>query len=205
MIAIVNYGLGNIRAFANVLKQLNVPHLIAETREDLLKAHKLILPGVGAFDHAMGLLSLSGMRETLDELVLEKRLPVLGICVGMQLLAESSEEGELPGLGWIPGRVNKLHTENISGKTKLPHMGWNLVCPERDHSLFNDLPYEARFYFLHSYYFECADPFHSIATTGYGTSFSSAVSAGNIHGVQFHPEKSHENGILILKNFSELN
>jgi glutamine amidotransferase len=202
VIAIVNYGLGNIRAFANVLKHLNVPYLIAENAEALQRADKIILPGVGAFDHAMELLNRSGMRESLNELVLERDIPVLGICVGMQLLAESSEEGKLPGLGWIPGCVKKLNTENLSGKTKLPHMGWNQISPKRDHPLFNGLHNQSRFYFLHSYYFECTDPAHSIATTKYGSSFSSAVASNKIYGVQFHPEKSHENGILILKNFS---
>lgn len=204
MIGIINYGLGNIRAFANVLKQLNIPYMIAENGKDLQQADKLILPGVGAFDHAMGLLNRSGMREPLDELILEKSVPMLGICVGMQLLAESSEEGELPGLGWIPGRVKKLNTEELSGKTKLPHMGWNNICPDCAHPLFKNLLNKSRFYFLHSYYFECSDPMHSIATTNYGVIFSSAVASGKIHGVQFHPEKSHENGILIIKNFSIL-
>lgn len=204
MIAIVDYGLGNIRAFANVYKQLNVPYRIAADRESLAEADKIILPGVGSFDHAMGLLNGSGLRETLDELVLEKSVPVLGICVGMQLMAQSSEEGEQPGLGWIPGRVLKLNSENISGKTRLPHMGWNEITPVIEHPLFNHLGAGSRFYFLHSYYFECDNPSHSIAKSSYGDHFTCSVATENIHGVQFHPEKSHNNGIVILKNFSDL-
>lgn len=204
MIAIVDYGLGNIRAFANVYKQLNVPCRIAADRESLAEADKIILPGVGSFDHAMGLLNGSGLRETLDELVLEKSVPVLGICVGMQLMAQSSEEGKQPGLGWIPGRVLKLNSESISGKTRLPHMGWNEIIPDSEHPLFNHLGAGSRFYFLHSYYFECENPSHAIAKSSYGDFFTCVAASRNIHGVQFHPEKSHNNGIVILKNFSDL-
>lgn len=203
MIRIIDYGLGNILAFQNMYKRLNIQAGIARTAADLADATRLILPGVGAFDHAMELLDASGMREPLNELVLERKMPVLGICVGMQILAESSEEGERPGLGWIPGRVKGFKSLG-QADLLLPHMGWNDVEPTTDHRLFDQLRDDARFYFLHSFFFECARPEHVAASSHYGTAFSCAVSAGNIHGVQFHPEKSHHFGTQLLKNFAEL-
>jgi len=204
MITIINYGLGNISAFANVYKRLNIPVTIATRREELKDARKIILPGVGAFDHAVTLLQQSGMRETLDELVLEKKITVIGICVGMQILAKSSEEGILPGLGWIDGEVKKFDAKQLTQSTHLPHMGWNTIKPSNGNGLFASLPEYPRFYFLHSYYFHCHNELNSIATTRYGIEFASAVNSLNIYGVQFHPEKSHENGIQVLNNFAML-
>lgn len=203
MIKIIDYGLGNILAFQNMYKRLNVPVGLAKTADDLSDATRLILPGVGAFDHAMEELDRSGMRARLDELVLGAKMPVLGICVGMQMLAERSDEGKLPGLGWIPGDVKGFKSLN-QPDLLLPHMGWNDVHPAAGHRLFNELRTDARFYFLHSFYFECADPAHVAAVSSYGKEFSCAVSAGHIHGVQFHPEKSHHFGAQLLKNFAEL-
>lgn len=201
MIAIVDYGLGNIRAFANVYKRLNMPFAIASSADGLREADRIILPGVGAFDEAMDLLDKSGMRPALEEKVLGAGTPVLGICVGMQMLARSSEEGERPGLGWIKGVVRKFDGSRLVHKTRLPHMGWNRVSPKAQDGLFQGMDEASRFYFLHSYYFQCDDEADAIAATEYGSPFHCAVGHGKVFGVQFHPEKSHHNGVQLLKNF----
>ena len=204
MIHVVDYGLGNVQAFLTLYKRLGIEAIRAKTATDLIGASKIILPGVGAFDHAIELLNQSGMRPTLETLVLQDKLPVLGICVGMQILASGSDEGQLPGLGWVPARVRAFRANEQSASLPLPHMGWNDVQPKAGHSLFAGLEADARFYFLHSYYFECKEPSHVAAVASYGFDFSCAVSAGNVYGVQFHPEKSHHFGTQLLKNFAEL-
>lgn len=204
MIAVIDYGLGNIKAFANVYTRLNIPFKVASKAEDLQGATRFILPGVGAFDYAMSRLHQSGMREPLEKLVLLDKLPVLGICVGMQILAKSSEEGILPGLGWIDAEVKKIDASGLSHRPKLPHMGWDKVLLVRSDPLLNGLDGSPRFYFLHSYYFSCNNQEDVLAETEYGSKFACAVKHGNIYGVQFHPEKSHHNGINILKNFGTI-
>lgn len=204
MICVVDYGLGNVQAFLTIYKMLGFEVISAKTAEDLTAADKIILPGVGAFDHAIELLNQSGMRSTLDHLVLHDGVPILGICVGMQLLASASDEGHLPGLGWVPGSVRAFYDNNRSANLPLPHMGWNDVQPELGSPLFAGLGPNPRFYFLHSYYFECGERSHIAAIASYGVNFSCAVSADNVHGVQFHPEKSHHFGAQLLKNFAEL-
>lgn len=204
MITIIDYGLGNVLAFVNTFKRLNIAVSVAKTASDLHGSAKLILPGVGAFDHAMTLLQQSGMRESLDDMVLSNNVPLLGICVGMQMLASSSEEGSLPGLGWVEGKVKKFDTALLPHSTHLPHMGWNDVEPVRNIPLFRELDKDARFYFLHSFYFECTRSQDILATAQYGASFTCAVNRENIYGVQFHPEKSHYFGAQLLKNFAEL-
>jgi glutamine amidotransferase len=204
MITIVDYGLGNLRAFLNVYKRLNLEARAARRAADLDGSSKLILPGVGTFDHAMRLLNESGMRGRLEELVLRQRVPVLGICVGMQMLARSSEEGRAAGLGWIAGDVRSFRSREASAGLPLPHMGWNEVRQTVRGRLFDKIDSGARFYFLHSYFFECERPGDSLAVTTYGTEFSCAVNSGNIFGVQFHPEKSHRVGTQALQNFAEL-
>lgn len=204
MIHIVDYGLGNIQAFVNMYKRLGFESVRARVSNDLDGATKIILPGVGAFDHAMELLVASGMRERLDDLVLGDRIPVLGICVGMQILANSSEEGVDQGLGWIPGRVRSFSSNPASALLPMPHMGWNDVVPVSESPLFRGLTDDAWFYFLHSFYFEVADLAHSVARADYGFAFDCAVNCGNVFGVQFHPEKSHHWGTALLKNFAEL-
>jgi imidazole glycerol-phosphate synthase subunit HisH len=152
----------------------------------------------------MTLLNESGMRETLDDLVINKKTPVLGVCVGMQILAKSSDEGEMPGLGWIDATVRKFPAESSNGPRRLPHMGWNDTDPVTKAGLFAGDREDWPFYFLHSYYFECANESDTVATTDYEMQFTSAVNSGNIYGVQFHPEKSHGAGIQLLSNFGEL-
>ncbi len=204
MITIVDYGLGNIRAFLNVYRRLNIDAKTATTREELEGATKVILPGVGSFDHAMEELQRSGMRETLDDLALNRRVPILGICVGMQILARSSDEGTAAGLGWIGGSVRRLDALMPQQQLPLPHMGWNDVRVRAQGGLFDALETDARFYFLHSYYFDCDREDDAIALSSYGREFACAVQSANIYGVQFHPEKSHRCGTRVLKNFAEL-
>lgn len=203
MITIVDYGLGNIQAFANIYKRLNIPVTFAKKADDLVGATHLILPGVGAFDWAMMQLDASGMRLTLDRLVLEDKVNVLGICVGMQMMASRSDEGVVPGLGWFDADIKRFDEARIDGCTQLPHMGWNDVEPLNTKNLFQGMDGGA-FYFLHSYYFSQNDPADILATTNYGHQFASAVCRGNIYGVQYHPEKSHGRGIQLLKNFAGL-
>ena len=204
MIHIIDYGLGNIHAFLNLYKRLGIDATSCKIASDLEGASKIILPGVGSFDHALDLLNDSGMRPVLESLVLKDEVPLLGICVGMQILASTSDEGHLPGLGWIPGNVRSFITNNNSSNLPFPHMGWNDISIKSKHPLFSSLETDARFYFLHSYYFECDQPSHVAATASYGLDFSCAVSTNNIYGVQFHPEKSHHFGSQLLRNFSEL-
>lgn len=204
MISIIDYGLGNVQAFSNMYKRMNIDAQVVTSAANLSAVTKIVLPGVGAFDHAMKLLQISGMRQMLDELVLGRKLPVLGVCVGMQILANASDEGSLPGLGWIPGRVRAFKSMPKSADLPLPHMGWNDVHPVAPMSLFDGLESGARFYFLHSFYFDCERADHMAATAAYGIDFSCAVHSGNVYGVQFHPEKSHHYGTRLLKNFAQL-
>lgn len=205
MITLIDYGVGNIFAFQNVYKRLNIPTRIAKSSDDLIESEKLILPGVGSFDYAMNRLNFSGMRETLDELVLEKKIPIIGICVGMQMMGNRSDEGKLEGLKWIDSEILKFDEKLIKQRTKLPHMGWNDVSPiKKDHPLFKGLENNAIFYFLHSFYFKCNNKEESIAISDYGISFTSAVNRNNIYGIQFHPEKSHQYGEKLLHNFANL-
>ena len=204
MITIVDYGLGNIRAFLNVYKRLNIEARTATTAEQLAQASKVILPGVGSFDQAMDKLSQSGMRDALDDLALRQRVPILGVCVGMQILGRDSDEGTRPGLGWIAGRVGRLQPLTSTGLLPVPHMGWNDVHPVAATVLFNHLASGARFYFLHSYYFQCDREADTLAVSRYGRDFTCATGAANVFGVQFHPEKSHHDGARLLQNFAEM-
>lgn len=204
MITIIDYGLGNIRAFVNVYDRLNIKTKIAHSADEIKGATKIILPGVGAFDYAMSQLNSSGMRNELEHQVMNNKIPVIGICVGMQMLAKSSEEGILPGLGWIDGSVKLFDVSKIPYKTQLPHMGWNTIEPTNNNSLINGFNNQSRFYFLHSYYFVCNKPADIISKTEYGIKYASAINSGNIYGIQFHPEKSHSNGVQLLHNFANL-
>lgn len=205
MIRIVDYGVGNIQAFMTLFKRLGIQAERALMPSDLVEATRLILPGVGHFDHAMQRLNDSGMRPALESLVLGQGMPVVGICVGMQMLAEGSEEGSLLGLNWVPGCVRAFANHPKAATLPMPHMGWNDVQPVADAPLFaagfDDAP---QFYFLHSFYFDAQDKADVAATAHYGLDFDAVVSRGNIHGVQCHPEKSHHWGAQLLKNFAEL-
>lgn len=202
MITIVDYGLGNIRAFENIYRSLGVPVLAARTADQLQCASKIILPGVGAFDWAMKSLKLSGMEPTLNKLVLDERKPVLGVCVGMQMMARSSEEGNSAGLSWFNAKVKRFNEKILDERTPLPHMGWNTVKTEGTCKLFQGIE-DPKYYFLHSYYLEANNIDDVVGRSYYGFEFASAVSKDNIYATQFHPEKSHHWGIKLLKNFAE--
>jgi imidazole glycerol-phosphate synthase subunit HisH len=204
MITIIDYGLGNVQAFVNVYNRLDIPVNVANTSDDLVGTSKIILPGVGSFDRAMQQFNASGMRKLIEQLIFEDGIPILGVCVGMQMLANSSEEGKLPGLGWIDGKVKKFDVASMLQTQYLPHMGWNNVISEKEDELFRFMKKEKRFYFLHSYYFDCFQESNAIGVTDYGFQFTSAIKKNNIFGVQFHPEKSHHFGEQLLKNYSEI-
>ena len=201
MIGIIDYGLGNVQAFLNIYKSLGIPAKRIRVNSDFTNATRFILPGVGSFDHAIDLLNKSGLLNTLEKSVLKEQCPLLGVCVGMQILSESSEEGNLPGLGWIPGRVKKFED---SLDIPLPHMGWNDLIFLNNSKLFKDFDPNPIFYFLHSYYFSANSPNDVIGWANYGKKYDCVVQNKNIYGIQCHPEKSHNHGILLLKNFSEL-
>ena len=204
MIHVIDYGLGNIRAILTLYRRLGIDAIAVNDPGELIDATNIILPGVGAFDHALHLLNKSGMRPMLEQLVLGDKVPVLGICVGMQMFANSSDEGSMEGLGWIPGKVRKFIWNKGMNQLPLPHMGWNNVFTNNQDPLFFGLESMAKFYFLHSYYYECNSQHNAIASTPYGFNFSSAIASDNIYGVQFHPEKSHSFGVRLLKNFAEI-
>lgn len=205
MISIVDYGIGNIQAFLNLFSRLGISVKRACTAEDLKGSNHLVLPGVGHFDHAMKSLNKSGMKKPLEELVLGLKIPVLGVCVGMQMLSNGSDEGSIKGLGWVPGRVRAFKKNPQTLPLPLPHMGWNTLSSKNSDFIFkNDFKESSQFYFLHSYYFDAEDKADVSATCYYGFNFDAAVSRKNIHGVQFHPEKSHKWGEQLLKNFIEL-
>ena len=205
MIAIIDYGVGNVQAFLNLFDRLGLRARRASTPNDLAGTSHLILPGVGHFDYAMQKLNNSGMREELEKMVLIQKVPTLGICVGMQMMADSSEEGTIDGLGWLPGCVESLKNQSKNDLLPLPHMGWNKLEVKMNHQLFpaaNQEPPE--FYFLHSFYFRAKQPSNVIATTNYGSAFDSVVCNGNVYGMQCHPEKSHFWGQRFLSAFAEL-
>lgn len=203
MIAIVDYGMGNLGSIANMLKKIGAPAVISSDPGVIVHADKLILPGVGAFDNGMKNLNERSLIPVLNEQVLESKKPVLGLCLGMQLLTRRSEEGILPGLGWLDAETVRFKFDGANASLKIPHMGWNMLQVCQPHPLFADLELENRFYFVHSYRVVCADRHNVLAETRYGFDFASAVVKDNIMGVQFHPEKSHRFGMCLLKNFAE--
>lgn len=203
MIAIIDYGVGNPGSIQNMFHYLGIASHITSSAEEIRAAHKLVLPGVGAFDAGMKRLHESGLKMILDHEVLENKKPILGICLGMQLMTHGSEEGVLPGLMWIDAKTMKFSTDAHPG-LRIPHMGWNQMEAKQDHPLLAGLGEENKFYFVHSYFVKVAEESVSVATTLYGTEFTSVFARDNIMGVQFHPEKSHRYGMQVLKNFANL-
>jgi len=203
MLSVIQYGSGNVRAFANIFQRLNIECRVVESPDALEGSTKIILPGVGAFDQTMNLLRDSGFVDVLNQLVLVDKIPILGVCVGLQIMANSSEEGTVPGLGWIDGEVVMLDESKLKQKPHLPHLGWNSVQPVMQTPLTENIDFEQGFYFLHSYRVRCTNVEDVIMNTFYGDQFPVAVNRENIWGFQFHPEKSHDNGVQLLKNFAE--
>lgn len=205
MITIVNYGMGNLGSIKNMLRKVGVQSQITSSHKEIEKATKLILPGVGAFDRGMENLNQLGFIKLLNEKVVNKKTPILGICLGMQLFATQSEEGQLPGLGWINATITRFnYNKRNLPLEKIPHMGWNQVEIQQKHPLFSAFEEPIRFYFVHSYHIECADKKNISSTAFYGYEFVASVQDQNIIGVQFHPEKSHKFGMKLLRNFVEL-
>lgn len=205
MICIIDYGVGNVQAFLNLYRRMGIDAYRATISSELDDASHLILPGVGHFDHAMNKLNNSGLREKLDNLILDEKIPLLGVCVGMQVLANRSNEGKLSGLGYLPGDVLAFKDSYKGFSLPTPHMGWNhldLKCESEE------LPFQNKdkpeFYFLHSYYFDCHDPEIVLATSNYGLNFPAIVRWKNVFGMQCHPEKSHGWGERFLKFFAEI-
>lgn len=201
MITVVNYGMGNVGSIANMLKKIGAEACISAEPSVIAKAEKLILPGVGAFDNGMANLERSGLIPILNECVLGRGVPIMGLCLGMQLFGRRSEEGRSAGLGWIDAETVRFRFEPQNGGLKVPHMGWNRVQIADRPSPLQGMPAETRFYFVHSYHMVCADPSVVMTTTEYGCTFVSGVKRENIIGVQFHPEKSHRFGMELFRNF----
>lgn len=204
MIVIVDYGVGNLGSIINMLKKVGARAIASSDPEVLQQAEKLILPGVGAFDAGMNKLNECGLVPLLNELALEKQVPFLGLCLGLQLMTKKSEEGQTPGLGWLEAETLRFKFGPEQPQLKVPHMGWNTIEIRKVHPVFADLDPEARFYFVHSFYIKSHDPDAVLAETDYGGFFHSIFGKRNIMGFQFHPEKSHKYGMRLLKNFAEM-
>lgn len=204
MIAVIDYGIGNLGSIVNMLTKIGAETVVTQEPQIIEQADKLILPGVGTFDNGMNNLVKLGLMSLLTEKVIMKKTPVLGLCLGMQLFTQCSEEGKQPGLGWLEAETVRFKFNGANNRLKVPHMGWNTVKICRQNTLFAGMGDESRFYFVHSYHLFCRDTCQILTQTTHGYEFPSAVAKDNILGVQFHPEKSHKFGMKLLKNFVEL-
>jgi len=204
MIIIIDYGMGNFGSILNMLKRIGVNAEISDDPHKIMTADKLILPGIGAFDHGMENLHRRGLIEVLNKHVLEHKCPILGICLGMQLFSNKSEEGQMEGLHWIPAMTKKFIFNDLDRKLKIPHMGWNIVIPKHKNTLFAEFDLPPRFYFVHSYHVCCENKEDILGLSIHGYEFVAAVQRDNIMGTQFHPEKSHRYGLQLLKSYAEL-
>lgn len=202
MIKIIDYGMGNLRSVQKAFERINFSAKISSDKDDIYNADKLILPGVGNFEKGIANLKSNGLYNTLNVAVFEKKIPILGICLGMQLMTEYSEEGTVEGFGWIKAKTIKFDFNN--NELKIPHMGWNNLLVKNNESLLKGIKEQDFFYFVHSYYVNCEDKIDIVAETVYGDKFVSAFRKDNIYGCQFHPEKSHDAGLKVLKNFAEM-
>lgn len=202
MTIIVDYNMGNLRSVQKSFERINVDAKISDNPDDIISAEKLILPGVGHFSQGMKNLTAKGLISPLNKAVLEKKTPILGICLGMQLMTKFSEEGNLKGLSWIDADVKKISIENTN--LRIPHMGWNSIDVLKSNSILNNISQNNLLYFVHSYYVKCDNLDNVLATTEYGIPFVSSFQNQNIFGCQFHPEKSYDDGLTILNNFNLL-
>jgi imidazole glycerol-phosphate synthase subunit HisH len=203
MIVVIDYGMGNIGSILNMLKKVGAKAIASSDIATIGQADKLILPGVGSFDHGRRQLNDLGLVDLLNYKVLEDKVPILGLCLGMQLFTRSSEEGQLRGLGWFDAETVRFRFDPSDSDLKILHMGWDTVNPKRPTIMWDDMYSDARFYFAHSYHVVCHNQEDVTTTTHYGYEFASAITRGNIVGMQFHPEKSHKFGMKLFKNFSE--
>jgi len=202
MITVVDYGLGNVGSILNSFGRMNIPCRLGSTQDDIMKAEKLVLPGVGSFDKGMKRLQDLDLIDALQDTVLDEGTPILGICLGMQLFLRDSEEGSLPGLGWIEGRVVRFRIPKNEPVYKVPHMGWNSVVGAGDAPILQGLAQDDRFYFVHSYHADGLEENQVVGRTTYNYSFPSIIQKDNVIGIQCHPERSHGSGMKILRNFA---
>jgi glutamine amidotransferase len=202
MLIIVDYGVGNLNSIQNMLKKAGVEGKISNKTEEIARASKILLPGMGAFDNCMEKLDESGLRQVVEQKAIREKVPVLGICVGLQMFMENSEEGRLPGLAWIKGSTVKFKPEKMQGNQKIPNMGWHEIQAKKPSRLLQNLE-DSRFYFAHSYYVQPEEITDILLTAEYGYEITVGIERENLVGVQFHPEKSHRFGMQLLKNFGE--